>query len=97
MRPESTRYVICYDVADEKRRLCLARCLDGYGDRVQFSVFEAVLDHALAQRMVEEVKAIIVKTEDRVSVFALCAACARQVLRLGKHVDVPGEEIVFVV
>ena len=98
--PETMRYVVCYDVPDDKRRTRLAKCLDGYGDRVQYSVFEAVLDRALFDKMIEDVQRIIDAEADRVSVYALCAACARRVARLGAPPlggSVPGEEEVFIV
>ncbi len=37
------RYVISYDVANDKRRTKIFELLLGYGDRVQFSVFLADL------------------------------------------------------
>lgn len=33
-------YLICYDIEDDGRRRRVARCLEGYGERVQESVFE---------------------------------------------------------
>ena len=42
-----SRFVVCYDVADNKRRYKVAACLDGYGDRVQGSVFELRIERAL--------------------------------------------------
>jgi CRISPR-associated protein Cas2 len=40
---ERRRYLISYDVSDDKRRDRLATLLEGHGDRVQFSVFFADL------------------------------------------------------
>jgi CRISPR-associated protein Cas2 len=97
VHPESTRYVICYDVTDPKRRTRLSKCLDGYGDRVQFSVFEAVLDKLLFASLQQDAEEIIDPLMDRVSIFPLCAGCAKRAVRLGKPTEVPGEEIVFVV
>ena len=37
------RYVISYDVAEDKRRTKLFELLQGYGERIQFSVFLADL------------------------------------------------------
>jgi CRISPR-associated protein Cas2 len=34
------RYVIAYDIADDRRREAVATLLSGYGPRVQLSVFE---------------------------------------------------------
>ena len=36
-------YVISYDISCDKRRKKVADLLEGYGQRVQFSVFECVL------------------------------------------------------
>jgi CRISPR-associated protein Cas2 len=37
------RYVIAYDVSDDKIRLAIAEVLEGFGTRVQKSVFECEL------------------------------------------------------
>ncbi len=33
------RLLVAYDIPDDKRRSALAQILEGYGDRVQYSVF----------------------------------------------------------
>jgi len=33
------RYIVAYDVADDRRRSRIAKTLGSYGDRVQYSVF----------------------------------------------------------
>lgn len=33
------RYLVAYDISDDRRRTRIARCLQEYGDRVQYSVF----------------------------------------------------------
>jgi CRISPR-associated protein Cas2 len=46
-------YLICYDIADDRRRDRVSRFLEGYGLRIQKSVFECVLtpdQSALLQR-----------------------------------------------
>lgn len=98
MSSERMRYVICYDVPDDKRRTRLAKCLDGYGDRVQYSVFEAVLDRALFDNLVEDARRILDPEEDRLAAYGLCAACARRAVRLGREAEeIPGGEVVFIV
>lgn len=37
-------YVICYDIPDDKRRKKISDLLEVYGSRVQYSVFECVLN-----------------------------------------------------
>ena len=93
------KYLVCYDIADDKRRRRLAVILEGYGDRIQYSIFEAVLTESLYARMMEDIEEIIDPDEDRVSIVGLCTSCdARRVhLGLAELVERPGEEIVFIV
>ncbi|MBF0427755.1 MAG: CRISPR-associated endonuclease Cas2 [Magnetococcales bacterium] len=94
---DAHRYVICYDVSDNKRRRHLAVCLDQYGERIQESVFEAVLERPLLKQMIEDVGKQINDKADAVRIYTLCATCAGKVERLGIPGPVPGEEKVFVV
>ena len=50
------QYVICYDIADDRRRNRVATALLDFGQRVQESVFVAHLDEELAARMKERVE-----------------------------------------
>lgn len=96
MQKNCTRYVICYDIPDDKRRTHLAKCLDSYGDRIQFSVFEAVLDDKLFDKLIDGIQNCIDDQEDFVTVYALCGACNKRIQRLGVLPSGPGvgEEIV---
>jgi len=94
-----SRYVVCYDVTDDNRRGKLARWLDGFGDRVQYSVFECVLEDRDRIRMMAGVDERIERNEDRVSVYCLCRRCESGVQHLGKAGSGPrpGQETVWVV
>ena len=50
--------VIAFDVASDRRRYRLTRILEGYGHRVQESVFEAWLDEAQHQRLLDETSSV---------------------------------------
>lgn len=99
MRGKPLRYVICYDILDDRRRIKVARCLDGYGDRVQFSVFEALIDNTLMERLAGELGELIDEAEDSVRIYPMCSSCAAKVRKLGVMQPGPevGEEIVFIV
>jgi CRISPR-associated protein Cas2 len=91
-------YLICYDVTDSKRRQRLAKLLDGYGCRVQYSVYEAVLNRVLFDKLAERIESVMDAETDRVAIYPLCAACAQKRLAFGQAQQAwPGEEIVFVV
>jgi CRISPR-associated protein Cas2 len=91
------RYVVAYDIPDSRRRAKVAKCLDGYGDRVQYSVFEARLDRDLLDRMTRDLRDLLDLDTDRLRIYALCAACEPRLVRLGLESEVvlPGDEEVF--
>lgn len=45
-----TRFLVCYDISHPKRLRRVAKVLEGYGSRIQLSVFECPLDK---QRLAE--------------------------------------------
>ena len=76
-------YVISYDIADDARRLRVARVLEGYGERVQRSVFECYLDERQLARLKRQVGKAIRPEEDSVRFYRLCEGCRRRVEILG--------------
>ena len=95
----SIRYVVCYDVSDDKRRRKLAELLDGYGDRIQDSVFEMVVDPDMMEGCTDRISALVERSEDRVAVYRLCGACSRERSYFGVNASAAGvgEELVFIV
>ena len=92
------RFVVCYDVANNTRRYKVAACLEGYGDRVQGSVFELPVNRSLLDKCLAEVSGLIKETEDSVVVYRLCAACEKErvYFGLGTQFTHIGEEDVFI-
>ena len=81
---DHTRYLICYDVSDDRRRARVAKCLQDFGCRVQLSVFEAVLGKDQAARMVEALSDRISKSDDRVRIYPLHPSALERRRQLGK-------------
>jgi len=72
-----TVYIVCYDIADDKRLRQVFRYLRGYGDHLQFSVFEC---HLTAKDLVKckaGLEAIIERREDQVLFINLGPAAGR--------------------
>ena len=92
------RYLICYDVPDDKRRRKLAELLDGYGDRVQFSVFEAVLPRPVFDNLLNGIQELLFEDDDRLDIYPICRTCGDKVIRLGQSQGWSvGDEDVFIV
>jgi len=76
MAAQRARYVIAYDIPDDKRRNRVAKALIGHGDRVQYSVFECQLYAKQFRELWKELGRLIDKTEDSLRAYRLCPTCA---------------------
>lgn len=70
------RYVIAYDISDDRRRARVAKTLEGHGDRVQYSVFEVECDGSGLAELVDSLDPLIAPPSDGLRVYRLCAGCA---------------------
>ena len=76
--------VVSYDIADDRRRLKVMKALEGFGERVQYSVFECRLKRQDLQRLKKRLKGLIRVEEDDVRFYLLCEQCVERVVPLGK-------------
>jgi CRISPR-associated protein Cas2 len=70
-------YLVCYDICDDKRLRRVFKVMRGYGDHLQFSVFECQLTGMDLARLRAELSAIIHHTEDQVLFVYLGPASGR--------------------
>lgn len=89
-------YVIAYDIVDDNRRDKLARFLEGWGRRVQKSLFECDLSPEELGEVCERLKELLVIPEDRCHIYRLCGECAPKRLALGGDREPPWAEMVVV-
>ena len=68
-----------YDVVNDRRRTRLAHALKDFGQRVQYSVFECLLEAPALERLRRRVEKLIDAREDTVRIYRLCRECAAQV------------------
>lgn len=89
-------YVISYDIPDDKRRLKISKTLKNFGERVQYSVFEANLTEPQFQKLLFRLEKLLNEKEDRLRIYTICDACMKkvQVKGLGKLTE---DEDVYVV
>ncbi len=60
------RYLVCYDVADQKRLAQTYKKMNGYGDPVQYSVFACDLSDKEVVIMREDLEGLLNLAEDRI-------------------------------
>ena len=77
------KYVLCYDIQNIRRLRRVSKIMEGYGYRVQKSVFEAFLNEKDLAEIKKRLLAEINAEEDTVRFFRLCEACDRAVIILG--------------
>lgn len=71
-------HLVSYDVRDPKRLRRVAKKLEGYGVRLQYSVFRCRLDRESLEKLHWELNQILME-EDDLLVIPLCADCAGRV------------------
>lgn len=87
-------YIVSYDIPDDKRRNNVAKVLLDFGDRVQYSVFECIMDDVLREKMTSRLRKII-KEEDSIRIYTLCAKCEKTIMVLGSG-EITKDENVFI-
>lgn len=77
------RWVLVYDVVEDKRRTRLHRRLRGYMEPVQKSVFEGDLDESMRRRVEDLILEELDLTVDDVRMYGLCRGCRTRIVHLG--------------
>ena len=77
------RYLICYDIVNDRRRSKLAKFLLDYGRRVQYSVFECDLPKKVLDAVLKGIVEYVSDDEDSVRFYRLCAECVALVQAFG--------------
>ncbi len=92
------RYVVSYDISDDKRRQKVFKALHGFGDHVQYSVFMCELSDTDLVRMRTLLRQLIHEREDQVLIADLGHADApvsSRVRVLGRALLPPSRTVVI--
>jgi len=74
--------IVSYDISSSRRRRKVMKTLEGYGERVQYSVFEC----NLAPKKIEEMQrrlAKLISPKDSLRIYFLSADDVKRILRMG--------------
>ncbi len=80
-------YLVTYDVADDKRLRQVFKKMNGYGEHLQYSVFQCELSDKERIQMIAELTPLLNQREDQVLIFSLGPADsynANATIALGK-------------
>ena len=83
------KYIVAYDIANDKRRKKLSDLLEGYGVRVNYSVFEIELSAAKKERLLFEIerRQLLDERCDSLRFYHLCENCVRKSFELTQRPD----------
>lgn len=89
-------YVICYDIPNDKRRKKISDVLEGYGSRVQYSVFECVLSNKKYQKLQTRLKKIYQSEEDNLRFYPVSSHTLTkvEVWGVGAEVTKPATSVI---
>lgn len=83
-------FLVAYDVRDSKRLRKVHKKLNGFGEPVQFSIFQCELTQKEKQLMLGEISAIIHHKEDRVLIVNM----GRRKGRADRIIEVLGRQAI---
>ena len=81
--------LVVYDIPNDKRRTKLSNFLEGYGRRVQLSVFECFLSLEEMRELHEKVKKLVKPVEDNVRFYWISQEAVSRVLVIGAETPQP--------
>jgi CRISPR-associated protein Cas2 len=81
-------WLICYDVRDPKRLRKCAKHMEGYGERMQYSVFRCWLTQREMERLRWELTELLTANDD-VLLIPLCGTCAASIRGTGTTEEPP--------
>ncbi len=97
MNASKNWYLVTYDVRDPKRLRKVAKHLEGYGTRMQYSVFRVRMNDRERERLGFELKRLMAD-EDSLLMIGLCERCSARIEKMNKDAnwpeDLPSFEVV---
>lgn len=88
--------VVVYDIKNDRRRSRVAKTMEDYGTRVQYSVFECNINEKILDNMNNTLASVIDEKDDKIRVYRLCKKCLYSVQILGSG-DITEDENVYIV
>lgn len=82
--------IIAYDIRDNRRRKKVSDLLEGYGVRVNYSVFELYISKKELSIIKAEIYKHIEKEDDNILIYHVCKSCLDKSEKIGVfHDDEP--------
>ena len=66
------KFIVCYDIANDRRRTRISAALEGFGERIHESVFECELRPVQLAKLRAAVRRHLCEKEDTLRIYPLC-------------------------
>ncbi len=84
------RYLLAYDIRDDRRLRAVAGCVEGYGERIQYSVFICDLSATELVLLRTDLEQLVKPSEDSVMIVDLGVIDnPTRILFIGQHPRLP--------
>jgi CRISPR-associated protein Cas2 len=91
-------YIISYDISNDRIRTKIAKELENFGKRVQYSVFECDISEKQYERLYSRLLHLMGDNElGNVRIYKLCANCVKNICTIGVENESLKEEDIFIV
>lgn len=81
-------YLVAYDVRDEVRLRKVAKVMEGFGTRLQYSVFRCRLSNRAKEQMRWKLSQVM-QPDDGLLIAGLCSACIQRLRQTDSHGNWP--------
>ena len=95
--PNSSLWLIAYDIAEPERLRYVAQTLEDHGRRLQQSVFLCEQDTTDLASLRSRLLGLIEPDVDRLAVLPICGRCRRALEQYGTAIPLPGTSEAVVV
>ena len=86
-------YVVSYDITSDRMRGRIAKTLEGYGTRIQYSVFECRLGEKKYKEMYSRLMELMAGAEEgSIRLYSVCGNCESKIRTIGQ-IDASAERI----
>ena len=91
-------YLVSYDISSDRLRNKIAKMLEGYGERVQYSVFECLLTQPQFAEMYGKLLVLMDAGDDgNIRIYDLCQNCRKKLRFIGTPPEQNSEKDVVVI
>ena len=85
------KYLICYDIQEDKVRTKVFKLLKSCARRVQYSVFLGDFTDREAKALRQKLLSLTEESEQKMLMMApLCKTCSAMIWKIGEYIDEPG-------